>query len=72
MKKLLVLVTVFLFVSVIIRIIYFDVIFQEGNPLPIFKAITKLQTGEEIVLISKETNNYITTSKEGYKKSLNI
>lgn len=47
--------------------IYFaPIIFQEGNPIPIFIGIIKLYTSEHnLVQISRDPDRYISRSKDG-------
>lgn len=51
---------------VIMLLIYWKPLFQEGNPIPVFYSIVKLNfTDDNIVQISGKDSVYITKSKNG-------
>lgn len=60
---------IFALVCIVVLMIFimtFPVIFQEGNPIPIFRAIIDLHnTNDSIVLISDNPNQYISLTKVG-------
>lgn len=59
---------VFIILFGLFTIGYKDVIFQEGNPLPIVKGIGKMMiTGESLVQYAENPDKYITKSGNEYE-----
>lgn len=54
-------------------LIYRNVIFQEGNPIPIIKGIVKLNlTNNDVVKVSDKSERYIEKSKSGHQPFIKL
>ncbi len=62
-----------LFIIIIAGIYFAPIIFQEGNPIPIFIGIVKLNTSEDsLVQISHNPDRYISKSSNGREEILGL
>lgn len=62
-----------LFILLLGVISFRDIIFQEGNPLPVAIGILKISiAGEQIVKISADPDKYIIKTQDGYKPYIKL
>lgn len=65
-KKIKIAIIIILGIFIAISFLYRSVIFQEGNPWPLMKAVTKLNTGSDgVVILDSESEKYLTKSNDG-------
>lgn len=65
-KKIKIAIIIILVIFAAVFFLYRSVIFQEGSPWPLIKAITQLNTGSDgFVMLDGESEKYLTKSKNG-------
>lgn len=65
-KKIKIAIIIILGIFIAVFFLYRSVIFQEGNPWPLMKAITKLNISSDgVVILDSESEKYLTKSKDG-------